>query len=238
MCWGVEVTAGMMVLGAAGAAFSLRRGDSLAVPVALGYFALMEGLQLAGYLVLDQCGTPSNELVTQLSMLHIAGQPIIINAFILALLPDGGSAVVRRWVLGLAALASAVILLQLLDIPQLGTCTPGFALCAETWCTRSGDWHLAWDVPYNGLMVPVETALGTGMAFPSYILAVFVMPLLYGAWRFTLFHALVGPILASQLTSDPNEAPAIWCLASVLILLVGLSPPVRRHFEIRRTVPG
>jgi hypothetical protein len=97
----------------------------------------------------------------------------------------------------------------------------------------TGDWHQAWDVPYNGLLVPLEDALGTWFGFPTYILAAFVVPLFYGAWRFVLFQALLGPILAGRLTSNPNEVPAIWCLFSVGIILISLVPFVRRQFEWR-----
>jgi hypothetical protein len=60
--------------------------------------------------------------------------------------------------------------------------------------------------------------------------------MLYGAWRFVLFHALIGPLLARQLTSDANETPAIWCLFSVGILLIVLAPPLRRFLSARRAL--
>ena len=233
MCWGIEATGAMLALGAGAAVVTSRRGDPRGIPLALGYFALMEGLQLAGYLVIDQCGTPGNRTVTQLSMLHIALQPVVINAFMLALVSGGVAPRVRWRVMGLAAAASAIILAQLLPLPALGSCAPGYALCGPDWCTRSGEWHLAWDVPYNGLLVPLDRALGTGMAFPSYLLAVFVLPLTYGAWRFALLHLAIGPVLAFALTADRGEAPALWCLASVLILLAGLSPAFRRVVAVQ-----
>ena len=55
-----------------------------------------------------------------------------------------------------------------------------------------------------------------------------------GAWRFVLVHAFAGPILASMLTDNPNEMPAVWCLLSIAILCIGLSPFVRRRVETRR----
>jgi hypothetical protein len=51
--------------------------------------------------------------------------------------------------------------------------------------------------------------------------------MVYGAWRFAVFHAVAGPILASMLTGNPNEMPAIWCLFSIGIILIALSPTVR-----------
>ena len=74
----------MAVAGVAAAALTARRGDPVAVPLTFLFFATMEGLQLAGYLVIDQCGTPANRTVTALSMLHIGLQPGVINGLLLA----------------------------------------------------------------------------------------------------------------------------------------------------------
>lgn len=233
MCWGVEVTGVMVLAGTAGAAITWWRGDPAAIPVTLLYFALMEGLQLGGYMVIDQCGTPANQTVTLLSMLHIAFQPLFINAFMIAVANPGMSPRGRRIVLGLAALSTALIILQLLPLPALGSCEPGRTLCGAVLCTVSGDWHLAWDVPYNGLFVPFERLIGTNFGFPPYILSVFLMPVFYGAWRLSLFHLLIGPVLAFSLTTNNNEGPAIWCLFSIGILAVALLPAVRRQFVAR-----
>ena len=223
----------MMLVGAAGAVVTWRRGDAAAIPVTLAFYALMEGLQLAGYMVIDQCGSTANQTITVLSMLHIAVQPLILNAFIMALVRADLTVGQGRMVYGLSALASAIILVQLLPVAELGTCQPGVAVCAPQWCTVTGDWHLGWEVPYNGLFVPLERALHVTFGFPSYFLAIFVLPLFYGAWRFVLFHILVGPVLSNKLTSSANEAPAIWCLFAIAILLVALFPPIRRLFEVR-----
>lgn len=229
MCWSVAATATMIVAGGTATALSIRRGDSAAIPFTLGYFTVMEVLQLAGYAVIDQCGTPANQLVTLLSVLHIAFQPLVINAFALELVPPDIRARARWPALGLAALASLVILVQLYPFDWAGTCRPGDTLCGDALCTVSGTWHIAWQVPFNGLMVPLETWLGTSSGFPTYIFTVFALPLVYGAWRFALFHLIVGPLLAGQLSSSPNEIPAIWCLSSIGILLIVLSPPFRRR---------
>jgi hypothetical protein len=83
-----------------------------------------------------------------------------------------------------------------------------------------------------GPLRAIDPSLGR---FPTYVVAAFLVPLVYGAWRFVLFHALAGPILAFQLTGNANEVPAIWCLFSIGIVLMGLSPWLRRRF---RAPPG
>jgi hypothetical protein len=196
----------------------------------------MEALQLWGYLVIDQCGTPSNRLVTLLSFLHIVLQPIFISAFMLAVIrPDMGRNG-RRLVLGLASLASAVMLVQLLW-PWAGPCLAGRPLCGTALCTISGNWHLGWTVPYTNLLDAPDRLIGSNFGFPTYVLAVFILPLFYGAWRFSLFHALIGPIAANLLTDNPNEAPAVWCLTSVFIAGVVLLPGAPRLFGARPAPP-
>ncbi len=96
-------------------------------------------------------------------------------------------------------------------------------MCGTRFCTVPGDWHIAWQVPLNGLYNPLNDWLGTTIQFLDYMVAVFLLPLVYGAWRFVLFHLLAGPVLAMGLTSNADEMPAVWCLFSIGIVLVGLS---------------
>ncbi len=234
MCWGLEATVVMTAAGAVGTVVTWRRGDAVAIPLALGYFTLMELLQFAGYMVIDQCGTGANQTVTLLSVLHIIFQPLIINAFAMELVPGPVRARMRGWIFGITALCSLVMLVQLYPMSWAGICDPRSPLCGPALCTVSGVWHLAWDVPFNGMMLPVESALGLHAmgvywGFPTYVLAVFVLPVVYGAWRFALMHMLAGPMLASVLTDNPNEVPAIWCLFSILLLAIALSPAIRRQ---------
>jgi len=224
------VSATMVALGGAATAVTIKRGDAPAIPVTLGYFTVMEALQVAGYAVINDCTSSVNQTVTILSVLHIVFQPLVINAFAMELVAKPVATWMKTLVFTLCALSSILMILQLYPFDWAGSCAPGSHLCAEQLCTVSGDWHQAWDVPFNGLMVPVESAIGTSWGFPSYIVVTFALPLLYGAWRLVLFHALAGPILAGLLTTNPNEVPAIWCLFSVAVVLIALSPWIRRRF--------
>lgn len=229
MCWSMAVSVGMVAVGGAATAVTIRRGDHPAVPLTLGYFTAMEALQVWGHAVIDQCGTPSNEAVTLLSVLHIVFQPFVINAFAMALVARPVGLGMKTLVFALCAASSVLMLLQLYPFAWAGACLPGSNLCAERLCTVSGDWHLAWDVPFNGLLTGLPLpGIVADWGFPSYILATFALPLIYGAWRLVLFHALAGPILAGLTTGNPNEVPAIWCLFSIAIILVALSPAIRR----------
>ena len=230
MCWNAGVTLAMVGAGAVATVITARRRDPVAIPLTLGYFTIMEALQLSGYAVINQCGSPTNQTITYLSILHIVFQPFLINAFALELVPAAVRERARPWVYGLCAIAATSMLMLLYPFSWAGTCTPGATLCGTQWCTVSGDWHLAWNVPYNGLLGSI------GGGFQPYILVAFVLPLFYGAWRLVLFHALAGPGLATLLTSNPNEMPAIWCLFSIGIIGIVLLP--RRPALVRVETPG
>lgn len=47
------------------------------------YFGLMEFLQIAQYMVADQCDNPVNQWLTWSAFVHVAFQPLVINLFFL-----------------------------------------------------------------------------------------------------------------------------------------------------------
>ena len=230
MCWGQTASLAMVGLGAVATVVTVRRGAPRAIPATLGYFTLMEALQAAGYVVVDQCGSPANQTITLLSYLHIVFQPFFINALALELVPRPVRLRTQTAIYTMCGLSAAVMLLQVYPFDWAGTCREGTVLCGATLCTVSGNWHIAWDIPYNGLLNGLESSFGQ-LSFPTYLLSAFLLPLLYGAWRFVVFHAAIGPFLASLLTDNPNELPAIWCLFSIGIILISLSPLIRQRFE-------
>ncbi|MBN2906306.1 MAG: hypothetical protein JXJ18_06340 [Rhodobacteraceae bacterium] len=228
MCWSATASVTMVGLGAAATLVTARRGEPRAIWLTLAYFTLMEVLQAAGYAVVDDCANPANRTVTLLSYLHIVFQPFVVNAFAMAIIAHTVPARTRRAVWAVCAASAVVMLAQLVPLDALGQCRPGEVLCGTPLCTISGEWHIGWKVPLNGMFTPLSDALGVSANFPSYLIAVFVVPLFYGAWRFVIFHAAFGPILATMLTGNPNEMPAVWCLFSIGLVLVGLSPLIRR----------
>lgn len=227
MCWSEGATVTMVGVGAIATVITARRGEPLAIPFTLAFFTLMEALQVAGYEVIDQCGLTSNKTVTLLSYLHISLQPIVINAFAMAIAPTVVSQKMRRWIFGLSVLATTLILLRLVPFEWAGQCRPGDSLCGQTFCTISGTWHIGWQIPLNDMWGALNGSFRDFIPFPAYVFGVFALPLICGAWRFVVFHALFGPILSMLLTDNPNEMPAIWCLLSIALLVVSLSPGIR-----------
>ena len=85
MCWSMTASVAMVAAGGAATGVALRRGEPRAIWMTLGYFTVMEFLQATGYAVIDQCGDPANRTITLLSYLHIAFQPLFVNAFAMAI---------------------------------------------------------------------------------------------------------------------------------------------------------
>ena len=79
MCWGPGVSATIVGIGVAATGITVRRKAPSAFSIAIAWFTLMEALQFAGYLVINQCDNPVNQTITLLSMLHIVFQPLFIN---------------------------------------------------------------------------------------------------------------------------------------------------------------
>ena len=234
MCLGMTATVAMVGIGSVSTAYAASRGEPKAITLALGYFTVMEVLQATGYLFVDQCDSPANQVITLVSFIHIVFQPFFINALAMELLPGGVKARLKGVVFALCAVSVVVMLVQLYPFDWAGQCRVGAALCGTSLCLASGEWHIAWHIPFNGLLVPLEDALGIGWGFPTYIATVFFLPLLYGAWRLSLYHFIAGPTLAGLLTSNPNELPAIWCLFSIALVLIAISPRVRKLFTVER----
>ncbi len=227
MCWSMEATVGMVALGTVATAVTIRQRQPAAVPAAIAWFTLMEGLQVAGNATAGDCALPANQVATVLSYMHIAFQPFFINAFAMALIRGEVRPAARVAVWVTCGLAATAMLLQLYPFDWAGRCPAGHGLCGAPLCTAPGSWHIGWQLPLNDLMAPLRALPWSFGGQLGYFVAAFLLPLAYGAWRFVLWHALSGPILASLLTNDPREMPAVWCLFSIGIVLIALSPWVR-----------
>lgn len=239
MCWSMGASAAMAATGFGLSAWAARRGEPPEVWGVLSFFAAMEVIQAASYPVLGQCQNPANQWLTRLAYLHIALQPFAFNALALAMIPAGVRARIRVPVYALCAAATLYTLAQVFPFPGAGQCAQHRAMCGAGFCTRPGLWHLAWEMPLNGWGNSFATSANPVLrlfphALVGYGLAVFVLPVLYGAWRITAFQYLMGPILASRLTPDVDEQPAIWCLMAVGIAAVILFSPLRRALSQRR----
>ena len=68
---------------------------------------------------------------------------------------------------------------------------------------------------------------------PLGILVAFIMPVIYGSWRFIALHVVMGPVVSTLTTNDPNEFIAVWCLYSIALCLAVIKSPIRRYLHVR-----
>ncbi len=232
MCWSGEASATVAVIGLGSTAYAAFRKEPAPLWAALGYFSLMEVLQAFTYLVIGDCSNPANQIATLLGYIHIAFQPIFGNALFMHFIPSE----IRRYIQGpvyvLCAASAIFMLIQLYPFNWADSCTTGKILCSQMLCSVPGQWHLAWDIPYNslgeiGYNIPVLSA-----GFFTYTLTMFVLPIIYGSWRITLYHIFLGPVPARLLTDNLNEFAAIWCLVSIGFLLIVVKTPIRKILYI------
>lgn len=219
MCWSGEASAVLATVGFASTAYVAVKGEDKNLWIPLGYFSLMEMLQAVTYTVIDQCSLPMNQVLTYFGFLHIAFQPFFINMFSLHFIPAENRRRVVPWVYMVCLFGTMMFLYRQFPFEWAGMCTQHHdAMCGERLCSVHGSWHIAWEVPLNGI-----TWLGWGYYFPA-----FFLPVIYGSWRFTVYHILVGPALALLTTNNWNEWPAVWCLFSIGLLLVVIKTPIRK----------
>lgn len=231
MCWSGEASAVLALTGFAGTAYAAYRKEPFPLWIALGYFSLMELLQAFTYGVIDQCALPDNQIATMLGYLHIVFQPFFVNAFCLHFVPKEVAQKLYKPVFALCFVATLIMILQVFPFDWAGQCNPVRWLCSDKLCSVHGNWHIAWLVPLNGI--------GNWFAdnhwppINAYSVVGFLLPILYGSWRMTLYHLALGPLLAMALTSNINEIPAVWCLLSIGLLLIVVKTPIRQFLYVK-----
>ena len=184
----------------------------------------MELLQFLTYFVINLCHLPFNQMLTLLGYLHISFQPFFINMIAMYFIPEDFRKKISKFVYIICFICTVLILIKLYPLAWSGTCIPGVdLLCGTELCSYSGSWHLAWSIPYNGLGYSV---------WSIYLFAAFIIPLLYGSWRVSLFHVIFGPTLSKVLAPSPNEWPAVWCLVSVGLIIIGLFKPILKLLRV------
>lgn len=237
MCWSGEASAVLAVAGLGTAAYIALKGESKELWIPLTYFALMELLQAATYVYIDECSSPMNQVLTLFGYLHVAFQPFFVNMVAMYFIPESVKLKIRTTVYTLCAVASVAMIVKMFPFVWAGLCvigTEGF--CGDQICSVSGAWHIAWQMPLNGLMSgPVSWLFGFdwGLHVFAYILAAFVMPIIYGSWRFVAFHYVVGPWISDVTTDDPNEYAAVWCLFSIVLCVSVIKTPIRKYLHVK-----
>ena len=225
MCWSGEASATRATIGLTSTAYVAWKGEKKALWIPLGYFSLMELLQAFTYTVIDQPDLPLNQLLTLFGVLHIIFQPFFLSTVALHFIPERSRQKIAPFVYGMCFVSTILMLVKLYPFAWAGTCTIGYEpLCGSQLCSVSGNWHIAWNVPMNGLK---WLTLG-------YYIPVFVAPLIYGSWKFTVYHLIVGPLAARISTDNINEWPAVWCLLSIGMFLIAIKTPLRQILYVKQ----
>ena len=222
MCWSGEASAALATVGIVSTAYAAYKKEPPEIYLPLAYFSLMEMLQAYTYTVINHCGLVGNQVATLLGYLHIAFQPFFINMMGMYFIPPKVREKIQEGVYTLCFVFAILMLIRLYPLPSVPMCRVGTLLCGTTLCSVSGNWHIAWNVPYNNLF---------GNA-PLYALIGLVLPIIYGSWRASIYSFVAGPILAYLLTNNPNEQPAVWCLLSIGLLLVVVKTRVRDMLQV------
>ncbi|WNV06242.1 DUF5765 domain-containing protein [Candidatus Methylospira mobilis] len=236
MCWSGEASAVLAGAGFGTAAYVAWRGESKELWIPLTYFVCMELLQAATYVYINLCDAPPNQMLTLFGYLHIAFQPFFVNMVAMYFIPEAVKRKIGVYIYALCAVGAVAMLVKMYPMAWAGKCIIGFeGFCGEQACSVSGDWHIAWQLPLNGLMSDYPgnpVGFRYGLHGFAYIVTAFYLPLLYGSWRFVGFHYRVGPLISDVLTSNPNEYAAVWCLFSIALCVSVIKTPVRRYLHV------
>ncbi len=236
MCWSGEASTVWATVGMSASLYAAYKKEDKALYLPLMYFSLMEILQAYTYTVINECGNPANQIATLLGYLHITFQPFFINAISMYFIPPEVRKKIQVSVYTLCFASAIIMIIQLFPFPWAGICQIGRSMCSTRLCSVSGNWHIAWEVPLNGI-----GNFFWRMGFPplrnglfSYMFVGFALPVIYGSWRMTLYHYVMGPMLAIMSTNNVNERPAVWCLLSIGFLLIVVKTPIRRILHVKR----
>jgi hypothetical protein len=133
---------------------------------------------------------------------------------------------IKKFVYPFCAVVALFCLLRLVPAwDLLGRCEIGTPLCSqEQTCAYRGHWHIGWDVLLNGF----------NEHWRWYQVSAFALPVLYGSWKWSLYHFMVGPFLAGLTTADVNERPAVWCLFSTCIIALLVNTRLRNYIHVKR----
>ncbi len=225
MCWSFGASAILTIIGIVITFYLILKKRSPLLWVPLGYFVLMELIQALTYLSLNDCSSPANQMLTFLGYIHIIFQPFFINMFSMSFIPKKVREKIYGYVYAACFIFSILMLIQLYPFDWAGSCVAGAeTMCGTPICSVSGNWHLAWNLPLNGI----------DFGFSPYILAVFILPFIYGAWKLTLYNAVFGPMIAYFLTNNINERPAIWCLFSIAMMIIILTKPIMKWMQVKK----
>lgn len=225
MNWFGEINLLLAFAGFTTASYACYKGGEMSLWMPLAFFSLVAPLQAFAQTVANQCGLPANQLVSLLGYLHFCFQPFFINALALHFIDKRVAARLDIYAYSICFTALTIMLIQIYPFTWAGHCAAGSVMCGEHICTMQDGWHMTWVLPITQFADEV----------PWYYICAFVMPVLYGSWRFMAFYMISCPMLAYLLTNNMNEWPMLASSLTVAFLLfIICSHSVRERMTINR----
>ncbi len=235
MCWSGEASGILATIGISTALFIAKKGESKELWVPLLYFALMELLQAVTYIYIGQCGNIINKSLTSLGYIHIMFQPFFVNMIAMYFIPTSIKQKISPYVYSICGVAVIAFAVKWYPFSWTSLCLVGHeTFCGPYACSMKGSWHIAWQLPLNNILsTPLISHYVVGLQAYTYLLVGFVMPLIYGSWRFIVLTFLLGPFISELSTNNLNEFPAIWCLFSIALCLTAIKSPLRQYLHVQ-----
>ena len=226
MCFSIEMSAGAAALGLVNTLICAVVLRDFHMSACAGYFFLVEVLQVAQYLVIDECALPINRFLTVLGLLHIAFQPVFSNLVLLRFAPNDRARTELRYAIRLSVLGGLFLFGRWVFAGLATMPFPDGAAASHEWmvgprtCSFHGPTHVGWELPM------VEVSYWTPSFFVHFFMMFGPMVLLAVGHNLptvgfgSVFMFLTGPVLAAFISGDRFEQPAIWCFFSVSQIVV------------------
>ena len=235
MCWSGEASGILAAFGLSTTVYFIKKGETKQLWMPLAYFSSMELLQAITYIYINICTSPANKILTLLGYVHVMFQPFFVNMIGMYFIPTDVGGRISKYVYGICSVAVILFSIKLYPFPWTNLCAVGNEpFCGPFACSMKGEWHIAWQLPLNNIFsTPLIAHWIRGLHSYTYMLVAFMLPILYGSWRFILLTFLLGPFISAQTTHNVNEFPAIWCLFSIALCITIIKSPIRKNLHVK-----
>jgi hypothetical protein len=233
MCFSQGTSALFSAIGFALTVYTYRRTGNVGLASGVGYFFLMELLQVFQYIWIDDCAHPMNQILTVVGYAHICLQPYFTHVLSMSLVQSRRVLLQFQAVRKLALVAGMLMFVRYLTsgsqlTPPSEACPSHEWLRGDSLCTYKGKYHLAWAMPLAD-----PTYYQTGIAIHSFMMfAPFFLTTKKTMWAQGALLFASGPALAAYITPNLQEQASIWCffsIAQIAIMLFFISTHMTRE---------
>ena len=235
MCFSQETSAAFAAFGFVMTIFVWIRTRIPSLTAGVGFFFLMELLQVFQYIWIDQCDSVVNKALTVVGFAHICLQPYFTHILSVSVVKRRSVLVQFQAVRKLCLIGGGLMFLRFLMhgqqlSPPSDACPSYEWLRGNSLCTYSGKYHLAWSVPLSD-----PTYYTTGIGIHSFMMfAPFLILPRPMMWAQGLLLFFTGPVLAAFITPNLQEQASVWCFFSMAQLAFMLFA-VKDHMTVDKS---